>query len=249
MQATEGTSSLKDRRVLIVGASQGMGLGVARAAAQAGAKLLLASRSREKLERIRGSVSATAQVFPVDITDNDSVRALTEAVGELDHLVVTASPGSTGDFLGRSVDEARSYMEGKFWSTYRVARHAAERLPRDGSMVFVTGQLARFPEPGSTMVSSAFSAVEGLTRALAVELAPLRVNTIRPGLIDTPLWDFMSETERRELFSKTVDRIPVGRPGSPEDIGHAALFLMTNSFVSGLVIDVDGGGHLRGSGR
>ena len=239
---------LTGKRVLIIGASQGMGLGIARAAGRAGATVLLASRNKDKLERLRESVSASAEAYEVDITDDDSVKALMQAADPIDHLGVTASPGATGNFLGRSVDESRSYMDGKFWSSYRAARYAAERMPQDGSILFITGQLARFPQPGTTMVASAFNAVEGLTRALAVELAPMRINTIRPGLIDTPLWDYLDAADRQRLYAKTVERTPAGRPGTPEDVGAAAVFLMTNGFVTGSVLDVDGGLHLRGDG-
>ncbi len=239
---------LTGKRVLVIGASQGMGLGIARAAGRAGATVILASRNKARLERLRESVSASAEAYGVDITDDDSVKALMEAADPIDHLAVTASPGATGNFLGRSVDEARSYMEGKFWSSYRAAHYAAERMPQDGSILFITGQLARFPQPGTTMVASAFNAVEGLTRALAVELAPMRINTIRPGLIDTPLWDHLDAADRQRLYAKTVERTPAGRPGTPEDVGAAAVFLMTNGFVTGSVLDVDGGLHLRGDG-
>lgn len=167
-----------------------------------------------------------------------------DTIGTLDHLAVTASPGSRVSFLESSVEEAHSYMEGKFWSTYRAAWHAAKKMNKNGSMLFITGGLATKPSKGSAMVTSAFNAVEGFSKALAVELAPIRVNTIRPGLFDTPMWNFMDQDTKAKFFAEVSAKTPVPRPGVPDDIGQLATMLMTNTFITGTVIDLNGGAHL-----
>jgi NAD(P)-dependent dehydrogenase (short-subunit alcohol dehydrogenase family) len=135
-------------------------------------------------------------------------------------------------------------MDGKYWSTYRVTYHAIPCMPEDGSVTFLSGGLAIKPSPGTTVVSSAFAAVETLAKALAVELSPRRFNTIRPGTIATDLWSFKSDDEREQFYQQAAEAVPAKRIGQPIDIGHAVVFLMTNSFVTGTVLEVNGGWSL-----
>jgi NAD(P)-dependent dehydrogenase (short-subunit alcohol dehydrogenase family) len=177
----------------------------------------------------------------VDSTDEASVRALFESVGELDHLLVTASRGQTGVFLEQDLAQARTYMDGKFFGSWTCARYAAPRVRSRGSITFVTGGAVVRPSVGRSMITAAFAAVEALARALAVELAPQRVNAIRPGYTDTDFWTFLSEDEREELRRRVAERAPVRRAGTPEDVTQAAVFLMTCPQMTGTVVDVTGG--------
>jgi NAD(P)-dependent dehydrogenase (short-subunit alcohol dehydrogenase family) len=117
-------------------------------------------------------------------------------------------------------------------------------MPAGGSITFITGVAVVRPPRGAAMVTAAFAAVEGLTRALALELGPLRVNTIRPGYTDSEMWGGLSDAEREDLRRRVAAAMPVGRMGRPEDIAHAALFLMTNPQVTGAVLEVSGGESL-----
>jgi len=200
-----------------------MGQGAAEVAAAAGADVVAAGRER------------------VDVTDEQSVKAFFEEVGELDHLLVTASPGSRGAFLEQDVAGAREYMDGKFFSSWACARYAAPRLREGGSITLLSGGMATRPQAGASMVTAAFAAVEGLGRALAIELAPLRVNTISPGFVDSSMFDFLDEDAREQLRQENRAAAPVKRIGTIEDIGSAAVFLMTNPYVTGTVLQVDGG--------
>ena len=208
---------------MIVGGTSGMGEGAATAARAAGAEVVAVGRER------------------VDVTDEGSVRAFFEELGELDHLFVTASPGSRGSFLEQDVAAAREYMDGKFFSSWACARYAAPRLGESGSITLLSGGMATRPQAGASMVSAAFAAVEGLSRALAVELAPLRVNTISPGFVDSSMFDFLDEEARAELRRENREKAPVKRIGSIDDIGSAAVFLMANPYVTGTVLTIDGG--------
>lgn len=218
-----------------------MGLGAVRAAAGLGADVIVAGRRASAVREVAGSVAGNVVPATVDVTDERSVRELFAGLGKLDHLFVTASPGSPGAFLEQDVRAAQEYMNGKFFGSWACARYAAPLLETGGSMTFLSGGLAVRPTSGSAMVTAAFAAVEALSRALAVELAPIRVNTIRPGFIDTSMWDFLGEKEREAMREERRASLPARRIGDVEDIGAAAVFLMASPYVTGTVLEVNGG--------
>jgi NAD(P)-dependent dehydrogenase (short-subunit alcohol dehydrogenase family) len=232
--------TLEGKRVVVVGGTSGMGLATVRATARLGAEVFAVGRRPvEQREPIAGVRQVEA-----DVTDQRSIRAFVEPVGELDHLFVTAAPGSTGPFLEQELNEARSFMDGKFFGSWTAARYLSPQLRATGSITFVTGVAVLRPPRHGAMIAAAFAAIEALTRALAVELAPRRVNTIRPGYTDSDMWSFLAPTARDELRQRVADAMPVGRMGTPEDIAHAAVFLMTNPQVTGTVLEVSGGESL-----
>jgi NAD(P)-dependent dehydrogenase (short-subunit alcohol dehydrogenase family) len=216
-----------------------MGLAAATIAARAGAEVIVAGR-RPPHERA-GVAGIRHEV--VDVTDEESVRALFDRVGAFDHLLVTAAPkpGSWGAFLQQDLAAAQEYMNSKFFGSWACARYAAPRLRPGGSITFLTGGAAVRPRAGSSMVSAAFAALETLCRGLAVELAPLRVNTLRPGYTDSDMWNFLDEPAREALRQKVRALMPVRRMGTTDDVGQAAVFLMTNPQVTGSVLDISGG--------
>src|SRR5882672_477138 len=236
------TNSLERQRVVVVGGTSGMGLGAARAAAAAGAQVIVGGR---RVPADPPSRVAFAHVT-VDVTDEAAVRAAFEGIGALDHLLVTAAPapGSWGAFLEQDVAGARKYMDAKFFGSLACARWAAPRMRAGGSITFLTGATAVRPRPGLAMVTATFAALEALSRALAVELGPIRVNTIRPGLVDSDMWSFLDESARAQLFQRARETFPARRVGAIDDIGHAAVFLMTNPYVTGTVLEVTGGEQL-----
>ena len=139
---------------------------------------------------------------------------------------------------------ARNYMESKFFGSWACARYATPHLRAGGSITFLTGGTAVRPKEGFAAATSSLAAVEALGRSLALELAPIRVNTIRPGFVDTDMWSFLPDAERDEVRQKVRENIPARRLGTPADIGHAAVFLMTNPYATGGVLEVTGGEEL-----
>ena len=238
------TLPLAGKKVVVVGGKTGIGLGVAKAAKAAGATVVVASRRIASVEE-RPDLSDFLQVS-LDMRDEAAVRAAFNTIGPLDHLVVTAAPdlGSWGGFLDDDMRGVRSYVEGKFLGSWACARHAAPHLNEGGSITFLTGGMAQRPKFGFAAVTATFAAVEALSGALALELAPARVNTIRPGFIDTDMWAFLPAEHREGLRQKVEATFPARRAGKAEDIGHAALFLMTNPYVTGTVVEVSGGENL-----
>jgi NAD(P)-dependent dehydrogenase (short-subunit alcohol dehydrogenase family) len=246
--------TLRGRRVVVVGGTSGMGLGGVRAALALGAAVVVAGRrpvaERRPVLEADGDAAAGAagrvSHAVVDVEDESSVRALFDGMDVLDHLFVTAAPapGSSGAFLDQDVATARRYLDGKFFGSWACARYAAPLLRPGGSITFLTGVAAVRPRPGNAMVTATFAALEAFSRALALDLAPVRVNTIRPGFTDSDMWAFMGDGERDALRRQVREALPAGRIGTVEDIGQAATFLMTNPYVTGAVLEISGGESL-----
>ena len=163
-----------------------------------------------------------------DIRDETAVRDAFESIGSLDHLIVTAGPelGSWGAYMDEDMRGVRNYMEGKFLGSWACGRYAARHLLPGGSITFLTGGTAARPKRGLTAVTATFAAVEAMSRSLALELGPIRVNTIRPGYVDTGLWEVLPEADRNGLREKVRANFPARRAGTIADIGHAAVFLI-----------------------
>jgi len=228
---------LAGKKVVIVGGSSGIGLSTAELAKREGADVIIASRNAARLDTIAERLNAIA--IPADVTNDDSVAKLFRNCGPVDHVVVTAAQLRTGPFKSVAMEDVRSTMEGKFWGAWRVAR-AADIRP-GGSLTLVSGFLSIRPRPNSAIVSAANGALESLARALALELAPVRVNAVSPGIIDTPIRAAMPEDARRDMLVKTAASLPVGRVGVGEDIARQILGFMTIGFATGSIVYVDGG--------
>src|SRR5215469_15417518 len=235
---------IENESVVIIGGSSGMGLAIAKEAADAGAAVIIAGRSQRRLDDARRAISGDVTVYIVDVSDEKSTMKLFGSIGSFDHLVISGSSVKTGQLCDFSLADARASMDSKFWDAYMAARYAQIR-PR-GSITFFSGILSRRPSPGSASLAAINAAVEALGRALAVELAPIRVNVVSPGLTDTPAHAQIPDDARKEMFAATAKRLPVGRVGKPEDIASLTLELMRNTFLTGIVVDVDGGAMLAG---
>lgn len=229
--------TLAGKKVVVIGGSSGIGLATAELAKGQGADVIIASRSAAKLDPVAERLKVTA--IPADVTNDQSVAELFKRTGPVDHVVLTAAQLRTGPFKTVPMDDVRATMEGKFWGAWRVAREAEIRP--GGSLTLVTGFLSVRPRPNSTIVSAANGALESLARALALELAPVRVNAVSPGVIDTPIRAAMPEAARKEMLAKTAAALPVGRVGAAEDIAWQILSFMANGFATGSIVYVDGG--------
>ena len=228
---------LKDKKVVVVGGSSGIGLSTAELAKREGADVIIASRNAEKLDAVAKTLNAIA--IPADVTSDESVAELFRRCGPVDHVVVTAAQLRTGPFKTVAMEDVRATMEGKFWGSWRVAR-AAEFRP-GGSLTLVSGYLSVRPRPNSAIIGAANGALESLARSLALELAPVRVNCVSPGIIDTPIRAAMPEEARRDMLAKTAAALPVGRVGLGEDIARQILAFMTIGFATGSIVYLDGG--------
>lgn len=234
---------LSEQKVLVIGGSSGMGLAIASLSAQAGAEVLIASRSESRLKEAAEKIGSRVKWHTVDFTDEISVKRLFDFAGPIDHLVIPGSAVRTGALKELPIADAKLSMESKFFGPYLAVKEA--QVNPQGSIILFSGILSRRPDKGSPILAAINSAVETLGKALAVELAPVRVNVISPGMTrDTGAYLGMPDQTREEMFSAVAQSLPVKRVGLPADIASVAIELMYNSFITGTVIDVDGGGLL-----
>ncbi len=234
------TRDLSGRRALVIGAAGGIGAATAKAFAEAGAKVVAAGRPGPKLDQAAAAIGADPAAL--DILDNTALETFFAASEPFDHVVIAAASTKGGSVGRLPLDDAKASMESKFWGAYRVAR--AAKVVDGGSITFVSGFLSHRPSAGSVLQGAINAALEALGRGLALERAPVRVNTVSPGLIDTPLWGGMADSEREGMFTRTAERLPARRIGRPEDIAQAILFVATNPFTTGTTVTVDGGGTI-----
>ena len=231
---------LNNSRVLVVGASGGIGAATARLFADAGAAVTAAGRAGDRLDAVAAEIGG--QTATLDVLDNAAIEAFFAREAPFDHVVIAAATTKTGPVGSLPLDDAKAAMESKFWGAYRIARGA--RIVEQGSITFVSGFLSHRPSAGAVLQGAINAALEALGRGLALERAPCRVNTVSPGVIDTPLWSGMSAANREALFGRTAKGLPVQRVGRPEDVAQAILFVATNTFATGTTVTVDGGGSI-----
>jgi NAD(P)-dependent dehydrogenase (short-subunit alcohol dehydrogenase family) len=228
---------LAGKKVVVVGGSSGIGLATAERAKKEGAEVIIASRNAERLKAAASKIGVTS--VACDVTNDESVVNCFRQCGPVDHVAVTAAQLKTGPFKTVSMEDVRATMESKFWGAWRVARAADIRA--GGSLTLVTGYLSVRPRPAAAIVGAVNGALESLTRGLALELAPIRVNAVSPGTIDTPIRASMPEAARRDMLEKTAASLPVRRVGESDDIAQQILTFMSVGFATGSIVYIDGG--------
>jgi NAD(P)-dependent dehydrogenase (short-subunit alcohol dehydrogenase family) len=239
---------LTDRTVLVIGGGSGIGYGVAKASLSRGARVVLAGRSLPKLRSALTRLEAGTRgaALAADVTNEPDVAHLFEQAAEsvgskqLDHVVVTAADLAYQPIRDYDIVAARRALDSKILGALLVAKHAASNLPASGSITLTTGVASERPLPRGSMVAAVNGALNSFVRGAAMELAPLRVNALSPGWVDTELWDVIG-ADKAARFAEMAQRLPVRRIGTADELGHAAVFLMENEFTTGAVLTVDGG--------
>jgi NAD(P)-dependent dehydrogenase (short-subunit alcohol dehydrogenase family) len=229
--------TLKDQTVVVFGGSNGIGAAVAELALIEGARVLAISRSGHAPEGAKG--------LAADVADHKAVAAALEGAGVIDHLVHTVGARLGSPALASLGDDALPLaFETKLFSAVHAVRLALPYLAPKASITFTSGQVSRKYSVGSLVKGAVNAAVDAAGRHLAKELAPRRVNVISPGVVDTSLWGEAGSEARAATILRVSGVLPVQRVGAPEELAQAYLFAMTNGFITGAVIDVDGGGLL-----
>jgi len=235
--------SLINTTVVILGGSSGMGLATAKAAQAEGARVVITGRSPERLQAARAVLGDGVRTVGLDVGDEMGTRALFSELDTVDHVFITAGAVLFDPKLAPDAASVRPALDTRFWGAFNAAKSAAATMSTGGSITFTSGTAAMRPIRGASVAGASCGAVEAFARSLAVDLAPIRVNTIQPGLIDTPFLDTLGE-RRSAIIAEYSRRLPVGRVGRTEDVADAVLFLMKNGFVTGITLTVDGGGVL-----
>ena len=237
-------TSLKDQNVVIIGGTSGIGLAAAIIARSAGANVWAASRSEDRIKQCRTD-HADISFTQLDTHDVDGLKSLFESVGSIDHIVgaATGADRTIAPFMDQT-HEQFSEAFNKFWGYTHVARQGVPYLTGKGSLTLVSGFPARKYAPNMSALGCTGGAVENLSRFLAAEIAPRRVNVVAPGTIDTGMWDALPIEQREAMYKSAGSRVPLGRVGTSEEVASSIIHVMANPYITGATIDVNGGQFL-----
>ena len=234
------TGPLQGQRVLVVGRGSGIARAVTLASRDAGAMVVAAGRDKDSLAAAYAGEPAIG-ITTVDLTDEASIAALGEHLGRVDHVVSTASARARGRLAELGRDAIRLSFDTKVIGPLLLAKHLAPRMDESGSFVIFSGVAAAKIAVGTLGVAITNGAADVLARSLALELAPIRVNAISPGVIDTGAWDALGAQGKADYFAGMSARNPARRIGTADDIANGVLFAMTSTFLTGQTLHIDGG--------
>ncbi|HSV02785.1 MAG TPA: SDR family oxidoreductase [Phenylobacterium sp.] len=238
--------SLAGQRIVVIGGTSGIGFAVAEAALSEGSAVAVASSNPQNVEAATARLPG-AEGFVLDVTDEGAVERAFAGLGRFDHLAFTAGDWGgprRGLLMDLDLDAGRAIFNVRFWGAAAVAKHAAKAIAPAGSITLTDGMIAHRPAKGSSLSTAMAGAVEHLTRGLAAELAPIRVNCVCPGMIRTGVWDSIPADVREARITQMTARQPLARIGEPKEAAEAYLYLMRGGYTTGQVLRVDGGGSL-----
>jgi NAD(P)-dependent dehydrogenase (short-subunit alcohol dehydrogenase family) len=238
-------NTLKDKKVLLLGGSSGLGLATAKAAAAEGALVTIVSGNEQRIDQALHQLPASATGQAVDLSQEKNIRQFFAAAGKFDHFVFTAGENlKLNNIRDTDIDTARRFFELRYWGAFAAVKYGAPHVSSGGSISLTGGIAGARPGKGWSVASSICGMMEGFTRAMAVELAPLRVNCVVPGVIRTDLWSSMPEADREQLYASVGNSLLLRRVGEAADIAQTFCYLMKQTFGTGQCLTVDGGAVL-----
>jgi len=239
------TMPLTGKRVIVLGGSSGIGLATAKAAATEGATIIIVSGNQQRIDKALAELPAGSKGYATDLSKEENIKSFFDGIGHFDHLVYTAGENLTLHAIDDTdLESARGFFTLRYWGAFAAVKYAAPYINTGGSINLTGGIAGMRPGKGWALASSICGAMEGFVRAAAVELAPVRVNSVVPGVVKTNLWNSMSEADREHLFTTIGNSLLVKRVGEAADIALAFVYLMKQSFGTGQNIVVDGGAVL-----
>jgi NAD(P)-dependent dehydrogenase (short-subunit alcohol dehydrogenase family) len=237
--------TLNGKKVVIMGGSSGIGLATARAAATEGAQVVIVSSNQQRINEALLQLPEGSIGQAVDLSNEQQVKAFFENNGHYDHLIYTAGENLILNLLNDTqLEQARQFYTLRYWGAVASVKYGAPYINTGGSITLTSGIAANRPGKGWWLGSSICAAMEGFMRGMAIELAPIRVNIVSPGVVRTNLWSNMPDTEREQFYQNIGDTLPVERVGDADDIAQTYIYLMKQRFGTGQVVIVDGGAVL-----
>lgn len=239
------TKSLANKTVVVLGGSAGIGLATAKAAAGEGAKVIIASSNQQRVDKALEQLPADSLGFAVDLSNEENIKNFFDKIGRFDHLVYTAGENLVvSDLYKMDLDKSRQFFNLRYWSALAAVKYGSAKINEGGSITLTSGSGGVRPMKGWVIPATICTAMEGLTRALAVELAPLRVNCVMPGFVKTELWGNIPETNREAMFESAAASLLVKHVASPDEIAQTYLYFIKQTYSTGQCVVVDGGGIL-----
>ncbi|OCX50492.1 short-chain dehydrogenase [Mucilaginibacter sp. PPCGB 2223] len=236
------TNSISGKTVIILGGSAGIGLATAKLAAQEGARVIIASGNQARIDAALQQLPAGSQGYAVDLSKEESIAGFFKTIGAFDHLIYTAGENlSLSPIVEADIEKARSFFNVRYWGAYTAIKYGAPKIKQGGSIVLTSGAAGRRGGASWSAASSICAAMEGLTRSLAIELAPIRVNCIVPGFVKTNLWDYLDSETRETMYANAASALPVKYVAGPEDIALSYIYLLKQPYSTGESLLVDGG--------
>jgi NAD(P)-dependent dehydrogenase (short-subunit alcohol dehydrogenase family) len=233
---------MSQQRAIIVGGTSGVGLATAEKLLDLGHEVTIAGRDVARLAAAEQRLSGKARAVAMDAADPASANRAFASIGAFDHLVLALGGNiGAGPFATIDLADVRRPFEDKVFAHFATAQAALPFLARDGSLTFLSAVSGQAVMPGTAALGAANAAIAALAPILAVELKPLRVNAVSPGVIDTPWWRFVPDDAKAALFADFAAKTPVGRVGTAEDVADVVAFLIGNRFMTGATIICDGG--------
>jgi NAD(P)-dependent dehydrogenase (short-subunit alcohol dehydrogenase family) len=235
-------ASLAGKKGIILGGSSGIGLATAKAAQEDGAKVVIVSSNQQRINNALNELPEGSEGYAVDLSKEENIKKFFDKTGKFDHLVYTAGENLNLNTIAETeIENARDFFNLRFWSAFASVKYGVPNINLGGSISLTSGIASTRPGSGWSVAASICGAMEGFARAMAVELAPIRINSVVPGVIRTNLWNSMAESEREALYKTVGESLPVKRIGEAEDVALAFLYLMKQQFGTGQNIIVDGG--------
>jgi NAD(P)-dependent dehydrogenase (short-subunit alcohol dehydrogenase family) len=236
------TQPLAGKQVVILGGSSGLGLATAKSAANAGASVMIVSGNQKNIDNALKELPAGSKGSAIDLRKEENIKAFFEQHGEFDHLVYTAGENLRLIHINEmDINNAKEFFTLRFWSVLAAIKYGAVKIRKGGSIGLTSGIASQRPGAGWSLGASICGAMEAFGRAMAVELAPIRVNVVMPGVIKTNLWNSMSEADRNNLYNGVGNSLLVKRVGEAGEIAQTFIFLMQQQFATGQTFIIDGG--------
>ncbi|HTD98953.1 MAG TPA: SDR family oxidoreductase [Mucilaginibacter sp.] len=244
-KVTQAGKGLSGKRIVLLGGTSGVGLATAMAAAGVGAEIIVASSRQQRVDSALAVLPQGSAGYAANLTNEHQVEALFKQIGEFDHLVFTAGEAlQLSELPTVEMDKAREFFNLRYWGALMAAKYGSPYIRKGGSITLTTGTVGLRPWKGWTVAASITGAVDALTRALAVELAPIRVNAVCPGVVKTDLWSNMPEADKEAMFINIGSKLLTGRVGEATDIAEAYLYFIKGNYTTGQITVVDGGSVL-----